>query len=407
LPDLPSLWEPRRSARMSEQILHVIVAGTRPEGGIRFRRNRLAEYLLAQPATAGVLWLYSRTLRAAWRNGNGTVRQRSGFEPVAVPDLRRLAAVGGVAQGLVLRPLVRRVAANPAQLRVLWFTKPIYAKLLDAGCWDAAVYDCSDFWTGSAPGRHPIARFNSNRLERAESAVIRGSDRIFATSAFLVDRIRERFGHDADLVENGVDFDMFACAPAEPPAEIAELPRPMLGFVGAMKSHKIDFALLHRVAAAHRGGSVVLIGPDEAATDRSGDFSRLCSQPNVHWLGPRAGSEIPRYLKALDLGLLPYRDAEYNRGVFPIKFFEYLAAGLPVVGCGLPSTVRYSEEGVYRHVGAEAEEFSAACEAAIGWHDSADRRREVAAAADWNTKFRLMLDAALECVETRRPVARR
>lgn len=380
-------------------ILHVLVAGARPARAIRYRRDRLAEYLLAQPSTAELLWLYPASVRAVGFAGGNGVRHPSGLEPVCLPDVRRLAAEASMAQRLVLRPLLRRLAADPTRVRVLWFTRPVYARLLRAPCWDAVVYDCSDFWTNGVQAVGRVARFRARRLEREEAALIRGSDRVFAASVFLAERIRNRFGREVELVENGVDLALFASAPPEPPPDIADLPRPRLGFVGGLKSHKIDFELLHQVAASNPAWSVVLIGPVEGGTDRRGDFARLCDLPNVRWLGPRPAADIPRYLKAMDVGLLPYRDVAYNEGVFPLKFFEYLAAGLPVVGSSLPATATYREEGVYYHTTSESSSFASACQAALGSGDVRERRLALAAGADWRRKFGLMFEQTLSLVE--------
>lgn len=58
---------------------------------------------------------------------------------------------------------------------------------------------------------------------------------------------------------------------------------------------------------------------------------------------------------------------EYNKAVFPEKFFEYLATDLPMVGSGLPSTRKYEEEGVYYLAQSNIEDFIKGCEKALKW----------------------------------------
>jgi teichuronic acid biosynthesis glycosyltransferase TuaH len=135
----------------------------------------------------------------------------------------------------------------------------------------------------------------------------------------------------------------------------------------------------------------VLIGPAGKDARAEPGFKRLLQLPNVSWIPLRDWSAIPLYMRALTLGLLPYREVPYNRGVFPLKLFEYFAAGLPVVGCGLPSTVRYASDGAYIHGRADAATFVDACELAMVWTSGAEKRRAVARSHDWHGKFEQMM----------------
>src|SRR5208283_3159702 len=89
-------------------------------------------------------------------------------------------------------------------------------------------------------------------------------------------------------------------------------------------------------AVADTGQSLLLIGPRHprfavAAMDP------LLARANVHWVGPQAFEDLPKYLSVVDVGLVPYVDSAFNRGSFPLKTLEYLAAGIPVVATDLPA----------------------------------------------------------------------
>ena len=71
--------------------------------------------------------------------------------------------------------------------------------------------------------------------------------------------------------------------------------------------------------------------------DPSTDVSTLAALPNVHLLGPRAYTELPAVLRGADVGLIPYAVNELTRSIFPMKVYEYLAAGRPVIATMLPS----------------------------------------------------------------------
>jgi teichuronic acid biosynthesis glycosyltransferase TuaH len=133
--------------------------------------------------------------------------------------------------------------------------------------------------------------------------------------------------------------------------------------------------------------SLVLIGPINDEFSDTPQWNQLLALTNVHYLNQKSPQEIPDYMKGLDVGLLPYADAEFNLGVFPLKLFEYLAAGLPVVGCGLPSTSDYIEDNVYYY--SLVHDFEAMCVKAIEQNTPVgkSRRLEMAREADWSGKF--------------------
>ena len=79
-------------------------------------------------------------------------------------------------------------------------------------------------------------------------------------------------------------------------------------------------------------------------------------------LGPRPYAELPRYVKGFDACIIPYNQNESTRGSLPMKFFEYLAAGKPVVATDLPTLAEFRAHFYPAH---SAEEFSTALQAAL------------------------------------------
>jgi len=121
-----------------------------------------------------------------------------------------------------------------------------------------------------------------------------------------------------------------------------DLPRPRIVFIGAVVSTKLDMGLLVALARARRDWSFALVGP-VGPGDPSTDVSMLAAEPNVHLLGRRAYEQLPSVLRGADAGLIPYARNELTNSIFPMKVYEYLAAGLAVVATPLPSLSEIAE----------------------------------------------------------------
>ena len=170
------------------------------------------------------------------------------------------------------------------------------------------------------------------RLAESDRRLTWTSDLVVAVSEAVVGDLRSR-GANAAYLPNGCDASFYAGVEDAADPDDVELPGPLAGFIGHLNS-RTNLAFLEAIADA--GASLLLIGPHDPAFEPT-RFATLTGRPNVSHLGPRRFEDLLPYLKAIDVGIVPYADTQFNRNSFPMKTLEYLAAGRPVVSTPLPA----------------------------------------------------------------------
>ncbi|MGI9628484.1 MAG: glycosyltransferase [Longimicrobiales bacterium] len=220
---------------------------------------------------------------------------------------------------------------------ILWTYNPMTTRFLDVGQWDKVVYHCVDD-IAAQPGMPAEA------IREADDDLTAASDVVFTTAPRLAE-VRRSINARTFFLPNVVDYEHFSQAQDDAtsiPADLAAIPEPRLGYVGAVSGYKLNFRLLKELAERRPDWSIVLIG-QVGAGDPGTDPSLLQGLPNLHLLGPRPYGELPSYMKGFDAALLPSQLNDYTASMFPMKFFEYLAAGRPVVSVDLPAIRDFRE----------------------------------------------------------------
>ena len=292
--------------------------------------------------------------------------------------------------GLVVRRVIRQVK-GPV---VLWLYDAASSELVGACGETAAVYDCVDDHIEVAGDDQRVRAL----LTAADNRAARSSTVVITTTRTLYERHRAT-NPRTHLVPNVGDYEHFAPAASRDIAadEVSALTGPVLGFTGNVAAWKVDFDLLTEVARRKPSWTLVLVGPTRA--DTLDDLSRLSSLPNVHYFGSKPYERVPEYVAGFDVGLCPYLWNAAMRSGFPLKLYEYLAAGKPVVASGNPDVAR---EWNLTSGSSEAPTSSSPPSRTVlaldGDGDRA-RRMTLAAANTWETRTRQMLDLVQPYVE--------
>lgn len=188
------------------------------------------------------------------------------------------------------------------------------------------VYDCMDHhegFGGVAPG-----------LLALERHLIQSADLVLTSSAWLEKEVGSQARANA-TVRNAGDFEHFSVAPD--PVFRDEQGRQVIGYFGAIADW-FDVELVARVAEAHPECLILLIGNDTVGAAR-----RLARHANVKALGERPYAELPFYLHGFDVCLMPFLVQPLTLATNPVKIYEYLAAGKPVVAVDLPEMAQFGD----------------------------------------------------------------
>jgi glycosyltransferase involved in cell wall biosynthesis len=319
------------------------------------------------------------------RRGLAPPRQIDGLRvlsPLVIPlhssgAVRRLNAA-------LLPALVARAARRLGMERpILWGYVPQAEALLRALDPSLVVYHCVDDIAA-----HELIDTASFRA--AEERFARRADLVLASAPRLAQRL-QRWSGNVRYAPNVADTDLFATALQGGPvdAALAALPAPRIVFTGAIVATKLDQSLLIALARLRPDWTLALVGPVGTGDPRT-DVSELAREPNVHLLGARRYDELPAVLRGADAGLIPYAVNDLTRSIFPMKVYEYLAAGLPVVATPLPALDAVPE--VQR--AADAAGIAALLDRALAEDTPARRGERSAAAAEHSWGSRLSEIAA-------------
>ncbi len=289
-----------------------------------------------------------------------------------------------------IRRAIKRTVGPTAQPIQIWAFAPDVPFLIGQFNEEAFIYYCVDDYT-------LFEGYDSRRIQTSEDEMVRRADLVITTSEALL-QCKSRLRDDAVLIRHGVDYDRFASAWKQElprPDDLASVSGPIFGFFGLIQFW-IDTALIELVAKLRPQYSFVFIG------DCSIDVSHLSCLPNVHFLGRKSNHQLPAYCRAFDAALMPFTQTAMTDSVNPIKMYEYLAAGLPIISTPLPEARRFSD---VIELTSSPEAFAKACDTVLA-NDYAGRREDIShlvKAESWRSKVESLSQLVLRKNEPSQP----
>jgi glycosyltransferase involved in cell wall biosynthesis len=332
---------------------------------------------LRRPQLAG------RDLARIWRRlrrGLQAPREVDGLHvlsPLVLPFHR--SAIARKLNERLLPALVRRAVRRLGlEHPILWAYVPQAEVLIGALEPSLVIYHCVDDIAAQD-------RIDTQSFRAAETRFAARADLVLASAPALAKRLRTISSNVLDA-PNVADTELFSRALEPGPLDpgMAALPTPRIVFTGAIVAVKLDLPLLASLARLRPSWSFALVGPIGPG-EPDADISAIIGEPNIHLLGPRSYGELPDVLRAADAGLIPYARNPLTESIFPMKVYEYLAAGLPVVATELPALAEVTEVAT----APDAEGIAELLERALAEQDPERRaaRSQAAASHSWERRL--------------------
>jgi glycosyltransferase involved in cell wall biosynthesis len=296
-----------------------------------------------------------------------------GFERITVTHPPKLLpntlALGRRINQAMFRAHVRKVVRKLGFVNPLLWLNPHYAVHTVGRMGESAViYDITDDWTllsqSKAASRRTIAE--DDELCRRADATIVCPHRLF--------EMKKGISQHLHLIPNGVDAEHYRRVidgGATTPQELKECPKPVLGYTGTLHPDRVDVDLIEFLAK-NQSGTVALVGPNFLSP---ADNRRLLATGKVVMTGPVPYARIPDYMSAFDVCITPHKMTPFTESLNPIKLWEYLAAGLPIVSTNVAGFRDYPQ---FVRLARTPDEFLEATRAAVveGRSKSEIRRAE-------------------------------
>ena len=201
----------------------------------------------------------------------------------------------------------------------LWSAYPLSIDYFDKLKQDLKIFDAIDNWS-----EHPAYNKIKNKIIKNYELISKKADIIFTVS----DEMQSLFlNHDKVYwIPNGVDIKHYQQKYAIVNRDIGSIKKPIIGYVGTVQD-RFDIDLVEFIAKENNDKSIVIVGPvwNNEIVDKLSKYS------NIYFLGRKSYTEVPMYIQQFDIGIIPHKLDKFIKFTNPMKMFEYLACGKPII----------------------------------------------------------------------------
>jgi hypothetical protein len=269
---------------------------------------------------------------------------------------------------------------------ILWLTHPNFHYL--AGCLNEkiSVYDCIDHFCEPNPKEE-------ERMRSKEGILVEKVDVVFINSPSLLQGLKRIYGKKIFITPAGFPLDDFLNRKKfVEPKNYKDIPRPIIGFAGAI-SYRLDFNLLLNLVGRNPHLSFLFVGPMSKSKffgsdmDRKTGFvanwNKLREYKNFYYFGTKTREELAHYVAFFNVGIIPYNISyDFNLNSNPIKAYEYLALGKFVVSTPIKALLRWKN---YIYFAEDYNQFSRKIKIALKKRASSHLTRKMRLIASQNS----------------------
>ena len=331
------------------------------------------------------------------------------YKPINLFNFKPFSSFNTFVHLRVIKRLIKKIGYKWGKkiLYIYHFDFPDLRSFMTKSGYNITVYDCVDEYTAfpeyaSRKKVNPkvIAwiqwlddelkiRINQNGLQKSdwvnaqEKWLCDNVDLVFASAPSLVAKLK-KWRKEVCYLPNAVAIEKFDHKEKlKEPFDIKDTPHPRIGFSGAIDTYKNNINLIEKCAKTYPNYHFVMIGPEKVA-DPDLDLTILKAMENVHFLGKKLWEEMSAYFEYFDVYFIPYNINEYTKGCHPVKYFEGLGAGLPVVAT-LMSVKEFDVDG---YVTENEEEFVKNIKRAVEENSAqrVEKRKNLARKNSWEGK---------------------
>lgn len=257
--------------------------------------------------------------------------------------------MGGWANDFMMRAQIRHAGVQVGlRPRPMLYINPYWGEHFAGRMGECAtIYDVGDDWTGLS-----VPAWERKRISADDASLTKKADAVIVTSPWLADKAR-KLTDKVSIIFNGVDVHRFKGV-ADRSIEAHPLTKnwnhPVIGYAGTLHPDRSSADLIHLVARSFPNSTIALVGPNDFS---AAEISRLHAEPNIRIVGPVDHTEVPSIMRAFDVCFVPHREGAFSESNSPLKLFEYLACGLPIVSTPVagfrdyPHLVYLAEPGTF------------------------------------------------------------
>ena len=322
------------------------------------------------------------------RSGILSVNGFSNIYTLVLPKIFPAAIGIGEQLNCVLQAKLIGRALNLLDIQntIFWTQNPVAAPLIEHIGEQPLIYDITDDWANL----QGISTRFLERVQASEKILLERANCIITCSQYLYEN-KAVGATNKVLIPNGVDVKHYARI-GEPDFPVAsplvQIPRPIIGYTGSLHSARLDIELILHIAQALPQVSFVFIGPNFLSKEV---MTRLRQFKNIQILGPIPYQELPTYMQGFDGLIIPHVISNFTESLNPLKLFEYLAAGLPVVATNLAGVRDYSDLFV---ISESPSQFVSAIHNIVNHKGNYDRERarDIARTTTWEMRVDMLVE---------------